>query len=199
MRTLLAVGLTLLAAAAARADSAARIPWNAERPLTWEDFAGPVPPRTDADRVAETAASLSWSYQLALELSSDSCVFRIVDIESEAAFVPGESWVRPGHRTAEVLEHEQGHFDIAEIYHRRFAAGAREFVGQQHRCSGGSERRATRDAEREVAGIIGAVYEEIWRQYREQQQLYDDETRHGIDREAQTEWTRELASLLATF
>lgn len=191
MLLLLAAGVTATAAGPA-------IQWSPERRLVWEDFQGPVPANVADERVATTAASLSWSNAYSIAWSRDTCAFRITRIDSAALFHPDASWVRPGHLTPAVLEHEQGHFDIARIFQRRFEVQARPLVGVSRECRGRSQRAASRYAEREVAHLIGSIYDEVWRQYRAEQDAYDDETRHGIETAAQASWTSKIAARLAT-
>lgn len=184
----------MLVARAAGADTP--IEWSPARLLTWDDFLGPVPANADRQRVAATAASLAWSYEYALERSGRSCLYRLVSIGSAAQFHPETSWARPEHRNAAILAHEQGHFDIAQIYKERFRSATRELVGQTHRCRGRSERRSRRNAEREIEKLVGSIYEDVWRSYRNEQEAYDAATRHGIDTEAQAEWSAKIATLL---
>ena len=95
---------------------------------------------------------------------------------------------------AEVLEHEQGHFDIAQQFNQKLRMATRNLVGSVHACGGQNERRATRNAEREISRLVGSVYDEIWQQYTSAQDAYDRETVHGIDRGAQARWTRSIAT-----
>lgn len=183
----------LLAAATAQADAA--IAWSPNRLLTWEDFTGRVPLTADAKRVAATTASLAWSYEYSLETSRSTCVFRIDRIESAAEFHPESSWVRPEHRTAAVLRHEQGHFDIAQRYKTIFDQATRDLVGRDQPCRAGSERRAARDAQGKIEELVGTMYDDVWRRYRAEQDAYDSETQHGIDTDAQAAWSDRLESL----
>lgn len=196
MRLSSAISLAFVAACFARAETPDGISWSPGRLLTWEDFAGPVPAKADHGRVAETSASLGWSYEFEVIWSSHTCIFRISSIESAATFHPATSWVRPGYLTPAVLLHEQGHFDIVQLYKERFAESTRGLIGSDRRCGGSNERKSTRYAEREVARLVGAIYDDVWRKYRRQQEAYDEETRHGIDAKAQAEWTRRLAGSL---
>jgi hypothetical protein len=180
----------------ALADNAEPIEWSAARPLSWDDFVGHVPRGIDERRVAATNASLVWSYKYIVEWSRDACAFRITSIDSAALFNPDGSWVRPGHRTDSVLRHEQGHFDIAQLHKLRFETETREFLGGQRSCSGRNERQVTRSAEREIARLVGTIYEDVWAQYRREQEVYDRETSHGINSSSQAEWTKNIASLL---
>jgi hypothetical protein len=197
MRILNAFILSLLLAECVIADDADVIEWSAERRLSWDDFAGGVPSGTDENRVAETSASIAWSFQYRVELSRERCVFRIVAINTFARFNPDSSWVRPGHRTDAVLKHEQGHFDITQIYRERFAAQTREFLDSNRTCRGRTDRAATRSTESEITQLLGSVYEDIWQQYRSEQERYDAETRHGIDSNAQAAWSEQISESLS--
>jgi hypothetical protein len=194
MRSLCAI--LLLFPAFAAADEGPVIEWSADRPLGWSDFQGPVPTGAAPERVAASNTSLSWSYAYEVEWARGSCVFRILAIESAAGFHPDGSWVRPNHRTAAVLVHEQGHFDITRLHHMSFVERTSGLVGKDRECRGSSERRAKRGVESEIAEIAGTLYEAVWRQHRQEQEAYDRETRHGIDTNAQAEWSRRIAARL---
>jgi hypothetical protein len=91
------------------------IPWNPQWdanypniPVTWDDFLGDVPANAPADRDAET-----------------SYVPPQGGVGAHTSFLRDSSWVRPGARdSALLLEHERGHFAIAEIFVRRYNAAA---------------------------------------------------------------------------
>lgn len=180
----------LLVAPAALAE----IPWRADRPLKWEDFTGPVAARAAPENVAVTAASLGWSYEYALERAGASCIYRITRIEAWAVFDPSASWVKPGHRTASVLAHEQGHFDITQIHKLRFEQDSRRLVGATGTCTGGSTRRASKSVAAEVEQRVQPLYDRAWREHTRAQEAYDRETRHGMDAAAQQRWSQRIAA-----
>ena len=190
------MALAVVAVQIATANEGALIEWNPERLLTWDDFDGPVPERVGDNRVAAASVSLSWSYEYMLEWSRNTCRFSINKIESAALFHPETSWVRPGHRNDAVLGHEQVHFDITEWYKRRFERETAAFVGVDRSCRGGNEQAAARYIQREISRLVGSKYDEIWQQYRREQEAYDSETRHGIDTARQAEWAAKVAAEL---
>ena len=192
-----AIGVAMtLAAAAVLAEESDSFAWSATRALSWDDFAAAAAPDDGAERVAATTASILWSFDFRVRLAGDTCSYTITAIDSAAHFHPGESWVDPAHQTAAILAHEQGHFDIAEVYSRQFLAETRELIGTEGRCSGPSMRRATRESEDAIGEMLGAIYDQTWDAYRASQQRYDGETRHGTDAEAQSRWFNCIASLL---
>ncbi len=85
------------------------IPWTEERMLTWEDFQSR--PQRGTEAVASTSTSLGLTYQL----SSGNLTYDIT-----CAFSKWKSW--GSLKTDYILAHEQGHFDITEIYARKLHA-----------------------------------------------------------------------------
>ena len=173
--------------------AADEIVWQADRPLAWSDFRGRVSDDGNEHRVASTTASLGWTYGYEVEWSDEACTYRITDILSSAVFLTAESWVKPDHRAPDVLAHEQGHFDIAEIYRRAFEAETRPFVSARASCTGQSRKRVTRFIASEIEARLGTVYESIWAEFNATQERYDAETEHGIAAQVQRQWIDRIA------
>ena len=169
-----------------------RFTWNESRPLKWSDFRGTpgiLPP--DFKRSYEIAAfTLTWNEsQWRFEkTSSVSCQYKITQMNVPAYFLPYESWVKPEHKSDYLLEHEQGHFDIAEIYDRQF----RVLQNQVFPCPGG-----TFDVSK-----INAELDQKWtdniKQMNDLNKQYDQETDGSQDKTKQAQWNAKLQSLLAT-
>jgi hypothetical protein len=147
--------------------------WNPSRKLSWDDFNGPVRDGSGTATVAETSCGISVETNLATARGKATVyVFNIFDKRT--------SWVRPGKELAVVLEHEQGHWDICELYTRRMQArfDAAEITG------------ATLN--RKVSEIYNAVTNE----FIERQEQYEEDTRHGTLSEEQQRWTKLIAEEL---
>jgi hypothetical protein len=117
--------------------------WDSRRPLTWEDFQGTVPEDQQREgligrlagsfglgqrtyEAARTASTISAAtYRYAYECSSrpgfpTRCKLSAVDLQGvHAEFDPNASWMIPEAQSADLLRHEQGHFDIAALYAAR--------------------------------------------------------------------------------
>ncbi len=176
------------------ASAAQEFAWQAERPLRWADFTGPVPRSAPQRNVAMTAASLRWSYTYSLEWTHASCRYRITSITTDALFDPRASWVRPEGRTPAVLAHEQGHFDIAEIHKQMFDHASRAFVGKSAACKGRDKRSIARFVERDIDTTLGKVYERIWTNQTRVQERYDAETAHGMNPALQKQWLAKISA-----
>ncbi len=95
-----------------------------------------------------------------------------------------------------MLEHEQGHFDILQLYKNQLHVRTREFLGTERPCQGRTERSATRSTKSEIDRIVGSVYDEVWNEYRNHQETYDRETGHGTNAREQGDWMADLETRL---
>ena len=167
----------LLTAMAARGQSTARgLTWVQHPALSWNDFKGRARRNT-----GEPSAMTDTGFRVQLE-----CRNGVLDIRVEAEFYPGSSWVKAGRKSAELLRHEQGHFDLTELYARKIRKAIREA-----RIGCEDDRRA------EAAGK--KIFEELDREWEREEKRYDVETKDGTDwgkqREALERIGRELGEL----
>lgn len=151
------------------------IEWSMERRLTKADFRGRVPASTPN-------AALSWiNIEASWECDRESLVTTV-----RAAFDPSRSWWRAAHGRmqleAQLLEHEQLHFDLAEVVARQIRKRFGEF---KNACSepGGTEP---------IHEMVARADYEL----QEEQQRYDRETSHGMNARAQEQWKRRIKALL---
>ena len=85
-------------------------------PLKIREFVG-NPARQNGD--AKTMARVMFQYEFTSRRTSKNRVaVRLSSFHAYSVFLPKESWWRPSAR-AELLDHEQGHFDLVEIAARR--------------------------------------------------------------------------------
>src|SRR5690349_8815741 len=106
MKTLL---LSLLMVCAEKSFSLTdEIRWQESRKLTFDDFKGDIP------RVTPWAASTSSEIHFGYETTNGLLTHVVV----YASFNPEKSWIKK--RLPAVLSHEQLHFDITEIFTRKF-------------------------------------------------------------------------------
>ncbi len=150
--------------------------WKQHPGLSWDDFRGRARRNT-----GEPSAVTDTGFRVQLE-----CRESVLDIHVEAEFYGSSSWVKAGRRSAELLRHEQGHFDITELYARKMRKAIREAkIG----CE--DERRAEAEGKK--------IFEGIDREWGNEEKRYDVETRDGTDLVRQKEVSgrigRELGEL----
>jgi predicted secreted Zn-dependent protease len=83
-------------------------------------------------------------------------------------------------KTAHVLKHEQGHFDIAEIFARKLFRQMTEY----------------RYNNRTYKEDLTAIYDNIVAEKAKMQGDYDRETNHSLNRYKQNEWLKKIEALL---
>ena len=147
--------------------------WDAERKLTWEDFQGPIPP--DAVPAATTASGISYKYTANLIHHEVK-----LDFEVTAFFYPNESWYRPELCDASVLQHEQLHFDISELFARKMRLRLQRTAFTEN-----------------VKSEVRKIYKEILQELSEFQERYDWETNFSRNKEAQNRWNQRVAEALS--
>jgi len=108
------VALIVAACVPAHAQSAPDFTWTQHPTVTWADFKD-QPPKSVA--YPSAVSDTGFKYQLV-------CRNGMLDIHAAAFFSPSGSWAKPDERTAELLKHEQGHFDMAESYALRLRKAA---------------------------------------------------------------------------
>ncbi len=141
--------------------------WSATRKLTWNDYKASPNPASDA--AASTTTYLTISYNI----SNTDFSYKI-----ESRFSKTRSWGL--HKTPYILSHEQGHFDIAEIFARKLYQKMSEY------------RFDRRSYEKDLKKI----YQEILDEKKEMQDEYDEETNHSINKEKQGEWLKLIERML---
>jgi len=175
------------------------IEWSNTRKLSKSDFRGRAP-------ISGPVESMSW---INID-ASWGCEDGELVATARATFNPAQSWWRVSQgsiwgnagerrssasriqaearsnlllRDSQLLEHEQLHFDIAEVAARRVRARFEDFR------DGCIEPGRTEP----IAQIIA----EIDRDLQEEQVRYDRETAHGINVDIQVRWQRRIQQLLA--
>ena len=143
------------------------ISWSETRKLTWDDYKGSPNPNSDA--AATTATYLIISYNF----NNGNFSYKI-----ESKFSRTRSWGL--HKTAYILSHEQGHFDIAEVFARKLHKKMSAYVFN----------RRTYQKE------LKKIYQDILDEKEEMQNKYDKETNHSINKEKQAEWLRKIETML---
>jgi len=144
--------------------------WSASRKLTWNDYKASPDPNSDA--AASTTSYLAIEYNI----SSSSFGYKI-----QSRFSKTRSWGL--HKTAYILTHEQGHFDIAEIFARKLNKEMSEYKF--------NKRTYQQD--------LNKIYNKILDEKEKMQNDYDKETNHSIKKEEQADWLKKIAKMLEEY
>ena len=148
--------------------------WDENRKLTWADFQGR--PQAGNDFVASTNSGISFSYSFRIENGKLD-----LDYSIQSNFYPKLSWYKRGNVSDYILEHEQTHFDISELFARKLR---KKMV----------ETGFSSNPKKE----IDAIYQKNEQERRAFQNRYDAETDHSKNPEAEYIW-RELVKTQLDF
>ena len=156
-------------------ESEKEIIWSKDRKLAWKDFKGTKKPVDGTDVAAVTRCGLGMSTNRVT--GHNKPIFYV-----QATFYCNESWYRKDMpMTDEILEHEQGHFDLCEVYAR-----------QLRKKLNGANLNA-----HNLSKEANAIFNKVNDQYTERQKDYDKETRHGQERSVQQKWNDVIEEELA--
>ena len=141
--------------------------WNTGKRLDWEDYKSRPDARSDA--AASTSTYLGINYSI----SGSSFSYKIT-----CSFSKNKSWGR--YKTEYILSHEQGHFDITEIFARKLNKKISEYRFD----------RASYQAD------LQKIYQNILDEKEQFQNQYDEETDFSRNKEKQAEWLIKISKIL---
>lgn len=141
--------------------------WNENKRLTWGDYKGKV--QSNSDAAASTATYLGIEYNF----GRDGFDYKIT-----CSFSKTRSWGL--HKNDYILAHEQGHFDIAEVFARKLNKQMSEYVFNKNTFKDDLKK----------------LYVSLTTEKDVFQNKYDEETNHSINKEKQAEWLKKIEEML---
>ncbi len=150
-------------------DSIPYILWREDRPLTYDDFTG-----------VQDGAFLVYGYPAngaattKIEISFDIDENGNVSFTVFNKFLMNKSWIKK--KNPSVLSHEQGHFNISELYARKIRKTIVSLL-----------RKNILDEE-----TINQKIQLLLNELSICQEKYDSETHHGFNLKEQTAWERDI-------
>ncbi len=148
--------------------SADQIAWSSNRKLTWDDFQK----EADASDPLHALASTNIAVQA-------TCRNNVMVYDVKCQFAVNESWSK-NKTSVDLLQHEQLHFDITEVYARVL----RQKLSQQKSLCTGDKNK------------FKAVVNKVFADWQKAQIRYDTESRHGLDDVKQANWSQNVAEQL---
>ncbi len=150
-----------------------RFSWTEHRKLAWSDFKGPVAAPDEASAAA-TCCSIGFSLDNDPDGQPQVTVYN--------SFYINRSWVKEDARIGSILAHEQGHFDLCELYTRKL----RSLVGTIDLGSAS------------VKEELMKTYADLSNEYEARQQAYERETSHGTNLAEQRRWQEMITAELGS-
>jgi hypothetical protein len=140
--------------------------WNTKR-LDWSDYKGKPDPNSDA--AASTATYLGIEYNV----KNENISYKV-----SCYFSKNKSWGLA--KTEYILSHEQGHFDIAEVFARKLNKRMKEYKLRRNTYKDDLEK----------------IYNSILDEKERTQNLYDQETNYSRNKEQQAKWLKKIEKML---
>ncbi len=150
------------------------IEWTINRKLTWEDFKGNPKPISNSNSAAQTYCGFGFQ-------TNQVTMFKKAKIFTKNTFDCNLSWVRQDQKNRQdLLEHEQGHFDLCEVYSRQLRKKL-------------EEKRLTVF---NLNNDANTIFKEVYALYLDRQELYEQETNYGLNRQRQIEFSARISKEL---
>lgn len=146
------------------------IQWHHSYKLSWEDFQG-IP-----DSSSKYKAVSSPSINYFLSYNKESFSYKVL-----CHFNKKKSWVKL--KDDLLLAHEQGHFDIAEVFARKLRVLFKSYVFNAIT----------------IEEDFKKMYEEIKKERDKIDSLYDSETQFSMNKQKQLFWTKKIAQNLKQY
>ena len=174
------------------------ISWSADYLLNWSDFRAESNPA-----VFEDAHSII-KYRCTWIVNSDAVGsqirFFIENVDLTVEFYPLLSWVRRSQATPQLLKHEQGHFDLAELFRSKIKKQIQSVFDEKKFSTRGQNSEQQKQFAREDSGLMIAKEVEKWEKYlSEKQEEYDKKTNYGQIIEKQQEYDDTFKKLRNVF
>jgi predicted secreted Zn-dependent protease len=144
------------------------IDWSPGKRLTWDDYLAKPSSTSDAAAITSTALGLEY------HVRNNALTYKVT-----CKFSKTRSWGK--YKSDYILMHEQGHFDITEIYARRLDNALREYNFNP----------------KKFKSDLDEIYKVIMDEKEKVQNQYDLETDYSRNKEKQAEWVKRIEKELS--
>jgi hypothetical protein len=158
--------------------------------LNWEYFQDSSDNSSEYDAFLSYGTARSWTWE---RIDSTECSFQITSLKSNTVIFSEKSWVKHDKKNDELLNHEQRHLDILEIFNREGNNEFQQIMFQEFECSINS---TDKEIEEKVDNIVINFFNSFEQKHFEFQEKYDQEAKHGIDKNAQIQWDEKIECML---
>ena len=163
------------------------ISWSKDRLLDWSDFKAESNPSSFED--AHSVIKYRYTWTVNSENMGNQIKFFIENIHLTTEFYPLLSWIRHHQVTLDLLNHEQGHFDLAESIRPKIVEHIQNVFDGKKFSTRGQNQEQQKQFAREDSGLMIANEVEKWEKHLyEKQEEYDMLTDFGQIKEKQLEY-----------
>lgn len=148
---------------------------NFDNSISWSDFTPQSSRPHGENEDAFTKAMFRHNYNY----TRNGNAIAVTDATVDITMVTAQSWVVSGQTTTDLLQHEQGHYDIT-------ALGAREFYNALIQLTARSVR--------ELQTKISTAHSKYQHKINRANIRYDNQTNHSQNVQVQQQWDQSIAT-----
>ena len=168
--------------------------WSKRYLLKEDDFKADSNPSVFEDASSKIKYHYTWTVNS--DKQNDKIYFNIEDIKLETHFLKHLSWIREGQRSSEMLNHEQGHFDLAEQLREQIVDKIqKKLYGKNFPTRGQNEEQRKQFAREDSEKIIAKELENEFRKLEQIRKKYDTDTNFGQNLEIQKQFDQQFLEL----
>jgi hypothetical protein len=162
------------------------ITWSKDYLLNWSDFKAESNPSVFEDSSSYIKYHHTWTVNS--EMSDGKIYFQIDDIQLSTQFLRHLSWVREKQSSSELLKHEQGHFDLAELLRPIITEKIQnEFNNKKFPTYGQNDEQRKQFARKDSSLMIAKELEKWSYDLSQKRIKYDEDTEFGQNVKKQKE------------
>ncbi len=163
------------------------ISWANDSYLKWSDFSAESNTATFEDSHSVIKYRFTWTVNS--DEKETQIIFFIQNIQLFVEFHKILSWVRPSEATDDLLKHEQGHFDLAELVKlENIEKLKNEFYDKQFSTRGKNEDQRKQFAREDSGKLIAEEVQKIEVILSQRRKEYDEQTNFGQNLEKQSDY-----------
>jgi len=161
--------------------------WLNDSFLRWSDFNAESNPAVFEDSHSVIKYQYTWTVNS--DKIGSEILFFIENIQLSVEFYPALSWVRTLQTNDDLLKHEQGHFDLAELINRENLEKLQnKFHKKEFPTRGKNEEQRKQFAKEDSGKMIAIEVEKLEEILSQRRQEYDEQTNFGQNLEKQSEY-----------
>jgi hypothetical protein len=161
--------------------------WSKDFFLKWTDFEAESNPAVFEDSHSVIKYRYEWTVNS--DEMENQILFFIENIQLSVEFHPLLSWVRLSQTSDDLLKHEQGHFDLAELIKRENLEKLQnKFYEKRFPTRGKNEEQQKQFAKEDSGKMIAEEVKKLDEILFQRRQEYDDKTTFGQNSEKQSEY-----------
>ena len=163
--------------------------WSEDYDLKWSDFKAESNPAIFEDSHGVIKYGFTWMVNS--DKLNDEIVFFIENITLSVEFHPLLSWVRNSESNDNLLKHEQGHFDLAEMIKRsHLKIFETKFYDKGFPTRGQNDAQRKQFAKEDSGRLISNEVDKLSKNLLKKREEYDSETDFGKNLDVQSKYNQ---------